>query len=366
MTPGCPAPAGGTDPGDNDACVRAKRGAVIALLLAGACATGIACGQLILRSPHFRDAIGILGGRGHLLATAQGEGIYEADLQRVIAEFRHATGVDEKDRQEENLERVKRAITLRGDERLALKRLISNSVARSLAAREKISKPRIASELNLLRWQFPSEKTWRTALAASDLSIGSLRRSIAGDLRARQWITLQIASRPNATEDECRHFYQAHRGSFVQPMRFRATHLFLAAPPETPPEVAETKQQAIKSLSDRIKQGETLADLAAVESEDEATKSRGGDLGFFSEFRMPPDFFSAVAKMRVGETSRPIRTSLGFHIVQLTELKPERQMSFEEARTEVRLMIENEKRRAALQNLAADLARRAEFVISRF
>jgi hypothetical protein len=366
MTRGCSARAGVTDPGYNDACVRAKRGAVIALALAGACAAGIVCGQLLLRSPHFRDAIGILCGRGHLLAIAQGEGIYEADLQRALAEFRNATGVDEKDRQDEDVERVKKVTTLQVDERLALNRLISNSVARSLAAREIISKPKIASELSLLRWQFPNERTWRTAVGASGLSIGSLRRSIAGDLRARQWITLQIASRLNETENEYRHFYQAHRDSFVQPMRFRASHLFLAAPPETPPEVVEIKQQGIKSFAGRIKQGETLADLAPVESEDEATKSRGGDLGFFSEFRMPPDFFSAVAKMRVGETSQPIRTGLGFHIVQLTDLKPARQMSFEEARAEIRLMIENEKRRAALQNLTADLARRAEFVTSRF
>jgi hypothetical protein len=35
---------------------------------------------------------------------------------------------------------------------------------------------------------------------------------------------------------------------------------------------------------------------------------------------------------------------------------------FEEARTEIRLLIENEKRRTALQNLAADLSRRALFV----
>ena len=90
--------------------------------------------------------------------------------------------------------------------------------------------------------------------------------------------------------------------------------------------------------------------------------SRGGDLGFFSEFRMWPEFFAAVAKMRVGEISQLMRTRLGFHIIELTDLKPARQMSFEEARTEIRLLIENEKRRTALQNLAADLSRRALFV----
>ena len=139
----------------------------------------------------------------------------------------------------------------------------------------------------------------------------------------------------------------------------------MAAPRETLPEVVETKQQAIKSLARRIKQDEKLAELAVVGSEDEATKNRGGDLGFFSESRMPADFFVAVAKMHIGEISQPIRTQLGFHIIELTDSKPARQMSFEEARAEIRLIIENEKRRTALQNLVRNLSRRTEFVRNR-
>ncbi len=87
-----------------------------------------------------------------------------------------------------------------------------------------------------------------------------------------------------------------------------------------------------------------------------------GDLGFFSEYRMPPDFVAAVIKMHVGEISPPVRTRMGFHIIQLTDSKPARQMAFEEAQREVALKLENEKRQSALQSLATDLGRRAEFV----
>ena len=340
-----------------------KRWLLISLSLVGACLAGTACGQLVLCSPASRDAIGVLCRRGHLLAIAQGEGIYQADLQRALSELRYPSGVDEKDQPDtERVKRVTKVTKLRVDERMVLTRLISNSVARSLAGDEKISKGKIGSALNLLRWQFPNEKAWRIALEASDLSARSLRRYVAGDLRAPQWITRQIVSRIDATEIECRNFYETHRDSFMQPVRFRASHLFVAAPREKLPEVVETKQQAIKSLAERIKQGEKLADLAAVGSEDEATKNRGGDLEFFSESRMPPDFFAAVAKMHIGEISQPIRTRLGFHIIELTDSKPAREMNFEEARAEIRLIIENEKRRTALQNLVRDLSRRAEWL----
>jgi parvulin-like peptidyl-prolyl isomerase len=180
------------------------------------------------------------------------------------------------------------------------------------------------------------------------------------DLRSREWIEQQMTSQGDATEDECQNFYDTHPQNFLQRARFRASHVFLAAPLETPPDVVEIKQNTINSLAARMKQGEKLADVAAAASEDEATKTRGGDLGFFSESRMPSDFFYAVVKMHVGEISQPIRTRLGFHIVEVTDFKPARQMSFEEVQPKIRFAIKNEKRRAALQSLTTDLLRRAK------
>ena len=340
-----------------------KRRLLIALSITGACAAGVICGELLLRLPAFRDATGILFKRGHLLALAQGQGIYEADLRRALAEWRYAKSIDEKDRREEDAGSVKKLTTvtpLPEGEQQVLTRLILNSAAQCRAADEKISKVNVNSELKLLREQFRDEKTWRAALRASDFSVRSLRRNIVDDFREREWVEQQMISQSDGTEDECRNFYDTHPQNFVQRARFHASHLFLAAPPETPPEVVESKQKVIEALADRISHGENLGELAVAASEDEATKTRGGDLGFFSESRMPPDFFSAIVKMRVGEISQPIRTRLGFHIVQLTDFKPARQMNFEEVQPEIRLALKNEKRRAALQALTADLLRQAK------
>ena len=83
-------------------------------------------------------------------------------------------------------------------------------------------------------------------------------------LRARDWIEQQMISQSDAREDECRNFYDTHPQNFMQRARFRASHLFLAAPPETPPEVVESKEKVIKNLADRMRHGEKLGELAAV------------------------------------------------------------------------------------------------------
>jgi parvulin-like peptidyl-prolyl isomerase len=145
-------------------------------------------------------------------------------------------------------------------------------------------------------------------------------------------------------------------------MRFRARHLFLAAPSDTPPEVVEAKQRAIEEFSERVAQGEKFEDLIGVASEDEATRTHGGDLDYFSESRMPSDFFAAIKGIRVGQISSVIRTRLGFHLVQLTNAVPTREMEFDQVEAEIRLTLENQKRQVALEELKGELSRPEESI----
>jgi hypothetical protein len=320
-------------------------------LCAGACVAGVACGQLVTGSIIFRDAIGVLFGRGHLLALGQGRGIYEADVQRELWEMGNAAGG--------KAERSTGDLTERN---AIISHLVAEEIIHSFAARERISVAVLRHEVGVCESQFGDKKAWRTALRASGLSAGSFARTLADHVRARRWIENQLKHQLDVSVDEARRYYDEHLETYSQPARFRANHLFLAAPAEAPEEVIEEKSEAIASLATRVSHGEGLSELATLTSEDEATKARGGDLRFFSEHRMPPDFVAVVIKMHVDEISPPFRTRLGFHIIQLTDSKPVRQMVFEEVRQEVGLALENEKRRRALQSLVADLVRRAEFV----
>jgi peptidyl-prolyl cis-trans isomerase D len=190
-----------------------------------------------------------------------------------------------------------------------------------------------------------------------------LRERIADQLRSLQWLEQQIVAERAATEQACRDYYEAHRALFTQPVRFRASHLFLAAPAETPPETVEAKRELTDALALRLSSGETLAQLAAEASEDEATKFRGGDLGFFSSARMPSDFFTEVQKLTADGRSKPFRSHLGFHIVELAEIRPARVISFEEARAEVALTLANE-RRALIAERLADMLSAATYASS--
>lgn len=322
----------------------------LAMAISIAVIAGIGLGLLVCRSIACRDAIGRLCGKGRLVAVAQSRGIYETDVDRAIAELRHNSGQDDSD--------ADSPAESRG---LVVQKLVATAMVLDLAAGTRIPRSEIKREFRLLQSQFDRNR-WLPALHASSLSQRSLRRIIGDHLRVRLWISGRMASRLQVTMDECREFYDEHPEFFSQPARLRVNHLFLAAPPETPPEIVDLKKEKIEELAERIKAGENLSALAAVESEDERTKPRGGDLGLFSAYRMPADFFAAAVKLRPGEISRPVKTVLGFHTIEATELKPARQMTFEEARADIGNALEREKRRIGLREVEVDLGAHARSV----
>ena len=108
---------------------------------------------------------------------------------------------------------------------------------------------------------------------------------------------------------------------------WRASHILVA------------DEKEARDLLDGLAKGARFEDLAKAHSID-ATASRGGDVGFFRAGQLVPDFENACLKLNVGQTSDIVRTQFGYHIIKLTDKKPESQQSFEEARP----MIENDLR----------------------
>ncbi len=72
-----------------------------------------------------------------------------------------------------------------------------------------------------------------------------------------------------------------------------------------------------KNIKTRLDEGEDWSLMATTYSTDTSNKDKGGDLGWFGQGVMVPEFEQAAFKLEVGETSAPVKTDFGFHIIRI-------------------------------------------------
>lgn len=95
--------------------------------------------------------------------------------------------------------------------------------------------------------------------------------------------------------------------------QFQARHILIRTPGSGDDAAAKAR---IETLLARVRGGADFAEVAAKESEDTASKPRGGDLGWFGKDDFGPEFGTQIAALSDGQVSPAFKTQAGWHIVQ--------------------------------------------------
>ena len=80
----------------------------------------------------------------------------------------------------------------------------------------------------------------------------------------------------------------------------------------------------IKKLRQEVLNGADFVDVAVKNSQDPSVKSNKGDLGYFTAMHMVYPFEKAAYETAVGDVSPIVRTSYGYHIIQVNDKRPAR------------------------------------------
>ncbi len=82
-----------------------------------------------------------------------------------------------------------------------------------------------------------------------------------------------------------------------------------------------------KKVEERLAKGEKFDDLAKELTTDTSSKEQGGDLGWFTKGKMVAAFEDVAFKLKVGETSQPVKTDFGYHVIQVLGHEENRPLS---------------------------------------
>lgn len=93
--------------------------------------------------------------------------------------------------------------------------------------------------------------------------------------------------------------------------------------------LVETEEEA-QQVRERILNGEDFAAVAKEVSKDPGSAEQGGDLGWFPQGQMVPEFDKVVFNLPIGKLSEPVQTPFGYHIIEVLEREENRPLSPEQ------------------------------------
>ncbi len=124
----------------------------------------------------------------------------------------------------------------------------------------------------------------------------------------------------------------------------QANHILFKLAEDAPADKFVEAFEKAKAAEERIKSGESFAEVAKQVSEDTFSAKNGGNLGYLARTDIDnPVFMDKLFSMQKDEVSSPLKTSLGIQLVQLKDVTAPKTKSFQEVRTQ----IENELRSEA-------------------
>jgi peptidyl-prolyl cis-trans isomerase D len=141
-----------------------------------------------------------------------------------------------------------------------------------------------------------------------------------------------VAPAGEPAEEELRALYEASPERFRSAEQRRARHILIAVDQDTDDAKARTLATELRS---RLEAGEEFGELARRYSDDPGSASAGGDLGWAGKGTYVAPFEDVVFQQSVGDISPPVKTEFGYHVVQLQEIRPGTQRSFDEVQSEL-------------------------------
>jgi peptidyl-prolyl cis-trans isomerase SurA len=162
--------------------------------------------------------------------------------------------------------------------------------------------------------------TYRARIEAAGVPWTTFTRDARTELTLSKLREKEVDSKVTVTDAEVANYIASQRGPNAgQSNDLHFQHIFIKAPlnaSETDIEAAQAKANALLKEAQSGSKFESLAKSNSQASD----ASKGGDMGFQPQSKLPPEFVTAASTMRPGEVNPSvIRTNDGFEIVRLVE-----------------------------------------------
>ena len=147
------------------------------------------------------------------------------------------------------------------------------------------------------------------------------------------------------TDAELHNLYRVMSEKFQTPERVKVRHILLKSDASNDAQV----KSKIDDLEKQLKGGADFAELAKKYSQDPGSGAKGGDLDWVTRGQTVKEFEAAAFSLPLNQISQPVKTTYGYHILEVMEKQQARTIPFEEAKPVLVGQIRNQKVNELLQ-----------------
>lgn len=306
-----------------------------------------------------------------LASVAQAQSIYPGDAVRVndetisyqrfngfYVEYRNSKGV---------------AIGARGDQlglltqlrQEAMDLLIEQALVWQAAERAgiEVDSAEVDQNISDVRSIYDDDSQFVMKLQEEGFTKESFRRHIERMIAAKHYLDGLRLEALEVSDAEVERYYHDNERRLTLPEQVRVRHILLTWKPLGTQDDRAAIRNQMQPILERARSGDDFAALAEEFSDDYATRTTGGDTGFFQRGDMVPAFEKTAFAMQPGEISDPVETSFGVHIIRLAERNKSRLVPFDEVREQLREHVRQERMEAAVRDEIDQLRAAADITV---
>ena len=119
-----------------------------------------------------------------------------------------------------------------------------------------------------------------------------------------------------------------------------ARHILFRVANPADEKASKEAEDKVKAVIERLKKGEDFAKLANELTEDPSGRKDGGDLGYFTNDQMVPEFSAVAFKLDKGNISDPIKTQFGWHVLKVEDKRKRQPPEFDKVKGQLETYVE--------------------------
>ncbi|MDP3088259.1 MAG: peptidylprolyl isomerase [Methylotenera sp.] len=155
------------------------------------------------------------------------------------------------------------------------------------------------------------------ALAKDGVSMRKFRADIRNEITIARLREREVDGRVNVSESEIDNFLTSQAANIENQDEFEISHILIRTPEEGATEDIQKAKVKVEEAVNQLNAGTSFTNVSASFS-DAPNALEGGNIGWKNGTQIPALFLDALKTMKIGDTSQPLRSPNGFHVLKLT------------------------------------------------